>query len=324
MCGPGLINAEARARISAWNAVKHEVSESPFGSDDEIGMLNLITPQLSASMLSRADATRVFDLSVDLFFGMPTWTAGGEPPYQIWMNHTPQGSVVDDPIGVGTEQNELVAWSADSISMFTHCGTHVDTLNHFGYQGKIWNGYSTERHLGSTGWTVAGADKLPPVIARGILLDVAAAHDTDVLPDSFVIGPEHLELTVSRQKTDIQVGDVVMVRTGRGSTWPHGAAYLPREPGLDRAGAEWLARKGVAMVGADNIALESLPSSDPENWLPVHTYLLAEAGVPIMEVVDLEGISEEELYEFCYIGAALKLRGATAGPIRPLALPIID
>jgi kynurenine formamidase len=78
------------------------------------------------------------------------------------------------------------------------------------------------------------------------------------------------------------------------------------------------------MVGADNIALESLPSSDPENWLPVHTYLLAEAGVPIMEVVDLEGISEEELYEFCYIGAALKLRGATAGPIRPLALPIID
>jgi kynurenine formamidase len=287
-------------------------------------MLNLITPQLSASMLSRADAARVFDLSVDLFPGMPTWTAGGEPPYQIWMNHTPQGSVVDNPVGVGPEQNELVAWSADSISMFTHCGTHIDTLNHFGYHDMIWNRFTSGQHLGSTGWTVAGADKLPPVIARGVLLDVATAHDTDVLADSFVIGPEQLETTASRQGTDIRLGDVVMVRTGRGSTWPEASAYLPREPGIDRNGAEWLAQKGVAMVGSDNIALESLPSADAENWLPVHTYLLAEAGVPIMEVVDLEGIAAEELYEFCYVGAALKLRGATAGPVRPLAFPLVD
>jgi kynurenine formamidase len=274
-------------------------------------------------MLSRADAARVFDLSVDLFPGMPTWTVGGEPPYQIWMNHTPQGSIVDDPVGVGAAQNELVAWSADSISMFTHCGTHIDTLNHFGYHDKIWNGFTTGKHLGSTGWTVAGADKLPPVIARGVLLDVAGAHDVEVLPESFVIGPDELEMTAARQRTEIRVGDVVMVRTGRGSSWPDPSAYLPREPGIDRAGAEWLAKKGVAMVGADTIALESLPSLDPENWLPVHTYLLAEAGVPIMEVVDLEVISGEELYEFCYVGAALKLRGATAGPIRPLAFPLI-
>ena len=78
------------------------------------------------------------------------------------------------------------------------------------------------------------------------------------------------------------------------------------------------------MVGADNIALEHLPSDDAENWLPVHTYLLAEAGVPIMEVVDLEALAGEEIHEFCYIGAALKLRGATAGPIRPMALPLVD
>lgn len=78
------------------------------------------------------------------------------------------------------------------------------------------------------------------------------------------------------------------------------------------------------MVGADNIALEHLPSADPENWLPVHTYLLAEAGVPILEVVHLEELAEEGVHEFCYIGACLKLRGATAGPVRPLAFPLAD
>lgn len=324
MCGPSFVDEDTRSRIAAWAAVKNEVGRSPFGADDQIGMLNLITPQVSAATLSRADAARVFDLSVDLFTGMPTWTRGGEPPFQIWMNHTPQGSVVDDPVGVGAEQNELVAWSADSISMFTHCGTHVDTLNHFGYRDSIWNGFTMREHLGSTGWNVAGPDTHPPVIARGVLLDVASAHDVDVLPDSLAIGPDELEMTTSRQGTEVRPGDVVMVRTGRGSTWPDPVAYLPREPGLDRAGAQWLAERGAAMIGADNIALEQQPSADPENWLPVHTYLLAEAGVPIVEVVDLEAIAEEELFEFCYVGAALKLRGATAGPVRPLALPLLD
>jgi kynurenine formamidase len=285
-------------------------------------MLNLVTPELSASTLAQADAHRIFDLSVDLFPSMPTWTQGGEPPFQIWMNHTPQGSVVDDPVGVGPEQNELVAWSADSISMFTHCGTHVDTLNHFGYHDQIWNGFSTSDHLGSTGWTVAGADAHPPVVARGILIDVAGALDMSVLPESFDIGSDELAMTLSRQGTQVRPGDVALVRTGRGSTWPDPDTYLPREPGLDREGARWLAERGVAMVGADNIALERLPSSDPENWLPVHTYLLAEAGVPIMEVVHLEEVAEEGLYEFCYVGACLKLRGATAGPVRPLAFPL--
>lgn len=322
MCGPGLVDGGTRDRIAAWEAVRHQVSRSPFGRDDQIGMLNLITPDISAAMLSQADASRVFDLSVDLFPGMPTWTKGGEPPFQIWMNHTPQGSVVDDPVGVGAEQNRLVAWSADSISMFTHCGTHVDTLNHFGYHDSIWNGFTATEHLGSAGWTVAGPDTHPPTIARGVLLDVARAHDVELLPDSFAIGAEELAMTASRQGSEIRPGDVVMVRTGRGSAWPDPATYLPREPGLDRDGARWLAERGAAMIGADNIALEHLPSADPDNWLPVHTYLLAEAGVPILEVVDLETIAGEQLHQFCYVGAALKLRGATAGPIRPLAFPL--
>lgn len=322
MCGPAFVDEETKSRIAAWSAVRHQVGQSPFGPDDQIGMLNLITPEISQSMLSQADSTRVIDLSVDLFLGMPTWTQGGEPPFQIWMNHTPAGSVVDDPVGVGPEQNELVAWSADSISMFTHCGTHVDTLNHFGYRDRIWNNFSSEKHLGSAGWTVAGADQHPPVIARGVMLDVASAMEVDVLPDSFVIGSDELRGAVSKQGVRIQPGDVVMIRTGRGSVWPDPSAYLPREPGLDRDGAAWLAEQGVAMIGADNVALEHLPSPDPENWLPVHTFLLAEAGVPILEVVDLEGLAEEAITEFCFVGAALKLRGATAGPIRPLAFPL--
>ena len=322
MCGPNLVDDATRRQIAAFAAQRGEVSESPFGPDDQIGMLNLLTPAVARAELARADGGKVFDLSVDLFMEMPTWTTGGEPPYSIWMVHTPRGSVVADPVGVGPTQNELVAWSADAISMFTHCGTHIDTLNHFGYQGRIWNGFSADEHLGSRHWNVAGADKYPPVIARGVLIDVAAAQGVEVLPDGYPIGAEDLADALSRQQAELSPGDVVLIRTGRGATWPDAEAYLPKEPGLNREGAEFLARAGAAMIGADNVALEHLPSADPENWLPVHTYLLAEAGVPIMEVVDLEGLSREHCFEFVFVGACLKLRGATAGPIRPLAFPL--
>lgn len=322
MCGPGIIDDDTMRRIAAFSAVSGDVTASPFGPDDQIGMLNLITPGTAHDQLARADGSRIFDLAVDMFVGMPTWTAGGEPPYAIWMVHTPDGTVVDDPIGVGREQNERVAWSADAISMFTHCGTHIDTLNHFGYHGRIWNRFSAAEHLGSLHWRVAGADQIPPVIARGVLIDVPAALGVDVLPDAFAIGPSELSDALARQNTELSAGDVVMVRTGRMRYWPDPDRYLPKEPGLDRAGAQFLAEAGAAMIGCDNIALEQLPSADPENWMTVHTYLLAEAGIPIIEVVNLEELAQQELFEFVYIGASLKLRGATAGPVRPMAIPL--
>jgi kynurenine formamidase len=313
-----------RRKIAAFSAVSGRVTKSPFGPGDEIGMLNLLTPSAARDQLARADGGRVFDLAVDLFMGMPTWTAGGEPPYQIWMTHTPRGTIVDDPVDVGERQNELVAWSADSISMFTHCGTHVDTLNHFGYHGTVWNGFSADDHLGSQHWQMLGADRHPPVIARGVMIDVPGAHGADVLPDSYGVGAVDLQDALARQRTALQPGDVVLVRTGRMSFWPDPTRFLPREPGLTRAGAAFLAEAGAAMVGADNIAVEQLPAEDPENWMTVHTYLLAEAGIPMLEVVDLEALAAEAVYEFVFIGACLKLRGATAGPIRPLALPLRD
>jgi kynurenine formamidase len=113
-----------------------------------------------------------------------------------------------------------------------------------------------------------------------------------------------------------------MIRTGRMTVWPHEKRYMAPEPGLNRDGAEYLAKAGVMLVGADNIALEQYPSAEPGNWDSVHTYLLAEAGVPIVEVVDLEALAAERLYTFAFLGACLKLRGATGSPMRPMAMPL--
>jgi kynurenine formamidase len=323
MCGPALLSDAERELVAAYRATPGQASASPFGAEDEIGMLNLIDSNSMRRALAAVNTSRVFDLSVDYFVGMPVWTAAGDMPFQIWMNHTPRGTVVDDLPGAGREANELASYSGDSVAMYTHCGTHVDALCHWGYRGTIWNGFTEEERLGSRHWAVAGADRQPPIVARGVLIDVAAAHGATMLPASYGIGEDDLRQGLRAQGTELRCGDVVLVRTGRMSVWPDPEAYLLDAPGLNREGAEFLAKAGAILIGADNVALEQIPpSAGSESWSPVHTYLLAEAGVAILEIANLEELAAERVYEFAFVGACIRFRGATGAPIRPLAVPL--
>ena len=321
MCAICAVDEAAKSRIIAHAAKFHEVTQSPFGRDDEIGMLNLVDGASRSAILSRADASKIYDLSVDHFIGMPGWFGAGDQPYQIWMTHTPQGEIVANTMGVSLEANRLVACSGDGISMYTHCGTHIDTFNHFGYRGAIFNGFTAEEHLGSRAWERCGPEKHPPILARGILLDVAALHGVDTLAPSHAIGRADLEGCLKHQGVALKTGDVVLIRTGQMKRWPD-MSFVQNTPGLDREGAEYLAHGGAIMIGADNLTLEQTPSSHPLNFFPVHTYLLAEAGVPILEMAWLEDLAADNLHEFAFFGACIKLRGATGAPMRPVAMPL--
>lgn len=322
MCMACYVDEATKNRIIAYNAEFHKVTKSPYGSDDEIGMLNLIDGKSRSAIISRTDASKVFDLSVDHFVGMPGWFGAGDQPYQIWMTHTPQGEIVANTMGVSKEANDLVAYSGDSISMYTHCGTHIDTFNHFGYNGEIFNGFTAKDHLGSRAWEKCGPEKYPPIFARGILLDVAELHGVKTLPPSYGIGKADIEGCLKKQGLKIVPGDVVLLRTGQMLVWPD-MAFTKNTPGLNREGAEYIAKHGAIMIGADNLTLEQTPSAHELNFFPVHTYLLAEAGVPILEMVNLEEIAAEKLYEFAFFGACIKLRGATGTPMRPVVMPLI-
>ncbi len=308
--------------VAARFAIPGKVSQSPFGPSDEMGMLNLMTPETQAAAWAAADPTTIYDISVDYHVGMPSWDGLGDPTYQIWMSHTPQGSVNEDVLGLGAEHNQHVTYSGDCIAMYTHTGTHLDALNHFGLDGMVWNEVRADQELGSRHWLKNGAEQLPPVIARGVLLDVAAAAGVDVLPDSHCITADEIAAVMERQGTEIRPGDVVLIRTGRMQLWHDNARYLHNEAGLDRGAAALLAESGAMIIGADNVALEVMPSTDPSNWHPVHTYLLGECGIPIMENAYLEDIAAAQVWEFVLVGAGLRLRGATASPMRPMVFPL--
>lgn len=298
-------------------------TRSPWGPADEIGRLNLMTDASRAAILSRVEGGRVYDLGVEYHKGMPSWSLLGDPTYQIWMTHTPQGTIVDDPMQLGRAMHERVSYSGDAVLMYTHTGTHIDSLSHFGLGGEIWNGFRHDEHLGDLGWKKGGAEKLPPIVARGVLVDLPAFKGVEILPDSYRITPADLRGALARQGVALAPGDAVFIRTGRMRVIGDKEKYMSNPPGIGLASARWLVEsQGAMLLGSDNLSLETFPVETPGNWIPVHTYLEAEQGVAIMEVVDLEALARDRVYEFAFIGAALKLRGATGSPMRPIALPV--
>jgi kynurenine formamidase len=273
--------------------------------------------------MRRADPSRVYDLSVELFLGMPSWSAYGEPPFQIWMNHTPQGTVVDNLSEKTREINERIGYSSDSVTMITHTGTHIDSLNHWGYGEAIWNGFEAKDCLGSRHWTKCGVDKIPPIVARGVLLDVAAAKGVDMLPTSNPITVDDLRETAARERVELEPGDVVLIRTGWMNLWDEPQRYMFDAPGINVEAAQWLVEgHGAMILGADQPTVEYQPATDvPGHYQPVHLYLLAEQGVPMLEILYLEELARDRVYECAFFGAPVRFRGGTGAPIRPWVMP---
>jgi kynurenine formamidase len=313
---------------TAGNAFGQEVAaKSPWGPDDEIGRLNMMTDATRLAALSRISSGKVYDLGVDYFLGMPSWQAIGDPRYQLYMTHTPRGVTVDNPFGFPTdEMNKLVSYTGDAMCLYTHTGTHADALNHFGLHGKIWNEFEADEHLGDRGWHKAGMETVPPIIGRGVLIDVAGAKGMKMLPDSYAISAAELRQVLSRQGTRLSKGDIVLIRTGRMTVFESDPEkFKAPHPGITLDAARWLIDDMEAMtLGADNLTLEVIPAagSDAKSYIPVHTFLFAQRGALILEVVDLEALARDKVYEFVFIGAPLKLRGASGAPLRPVAIPI--
>jgi kynurenine formamidase len=302
---------------------KEQVGISPWGPEDEIGTLNLMSDQSRLSVLTKINSGKVYDLSTEYFVGMPSFHSLGDPAYQYWLTHTPHGTVVDNPNGLGKEMNQKVSYTGDAISLYTHMGTHIDALNHFGLNGKIWNGFTPEQYLGDKGWKKTGAETIPPVIARGVLIDIAAYKGVTTLANNYRVTASDLKGALQKQKVTLHKGDVVLMRTGQMVHYNNAGEFLHEYPGISLDAVKWLVEEqGIMLLGADNLSFEAFPPERSDNWVPVHTYLLAEKGVMFIEQIFLESLAQDKVYTFAFIGASMKLRGASGAPMRPLAIPI--
>ncbi|MQA88308.1 MAG: cyclase family protein [Streptosporangiales bacterium] len=204
-----------------------------------------------------------------------------------------------------------------------HVGTHMDALAHVSHEGLLHGGVPIEDAMDGGRFTTHGADALPATLTRGVLLDVARANGTDCLPAGHGITPAELDLAAAQAGVEVGSGDVVLIRSGWGRLWSDAEAYVGLDtgvPGPTEAAANWLIDRRVRATGSDTIAYEQITRDLGHGLLPVHRRLLVDEGIPIIEILDLEGIGAAEVHEFCLVLAPLNVVGGTGAPVRPLAV----
>jgi kynurenine formamidase len=269
--------------------------------------------RMSASLIEQLQSARVYDLEQPRFAGMPIHESH-RPSYFYALHRRHRDTFKP-------EENGPRSAASGVLNMMEHSGTHIDALSHQAVNLCLHGNVSIEEAETPFGFKQLGVETVPPLLRRGVLLDVARWKNQDRLPPRYGISGGELRACAAAQKVEVRGGDVLLVRTGFATLWHDEAAYLDAA-GVAKSGTLWAAECGVAAVGADNMAWDVPGERDPESGatLFAHFYLLPQRGVYIIENLNLEELSRDRQYVFAFVGIPMKLNGATGSPLRPLAL----
>jgi kynurenine formamidase len=253
--------------------------------------------------------SKVFDLGQPYFTGMPHHP--NQPPfaYTLLKKH-----------GDITLEKERISFCNDLFTMGGHTGTHMDAKAHVARNNRVTNDIDiSDLQDYQNGLKVMGINTTPPVVRKGVLLDIPPLLNSEVLPNDFGIGEKEMEEAAEKEGVKIEEGDVVLIRTGWMKFWDDRRKYLSIEkgvPGVIEAGAKFLAQKRISFTGSDTTAYDKVPP----HHLPSHVILLVENGIQIMEMLNLDELSKNRTYAFLFIALPLKISGGAGSPIRPIAI----
>src|SRR5262249_38089417 len=161
----------------------------------------------------------------------------------------------------------------------------------------LFSGIPTEQAETPAGFTQLGVETVPPLVRRGVLLDVATHKGMALLPPRYSITADDLVGCAARQGVEVRAGDVLLVRTGFPALWNDEGAYLDAA-GVAKSGTLWAADRGVVAVGADNMAWDVPDERDPETGatLFAHLHLLTRKGIYILENLTMEELARERKF----------------------------
>ncbi|MGR9107204.1 MAG: cyclase family protein [Gammaproteobacteria bacterium] len=292
---------------------------SRYGAEDEIGTLNEIGPAtvLAAAKLVRSgivlDLGRVLDEETPKF------------PGRYWhqtLDVTPHFENLrrPDALGKGWGKNEINWITEIQVGTF-QVGTQLDSIGHIQIGQRFYNGWSTRDLVESSGLKRFGMESVPPIVTRGVLLDIAGYKGIERLPQGYVITPEDVEGTMQREGIEIGPGDAVLFHTGWGALWNlDKTGFLAGEPGAGLATVHWLYEHRVAITGADTWSFGPVPGEDSERPFLVPQTMYVKLGFFALENLATEVLASRKVYQFLFVVTHGRTRGSTASVVAPAAI----
>ena len=310
--------ATLAAEVSNWGR---------WGDDDELGCGNLLSAESTRRGTAAVRDGRRISLAAEL---KADGIQVGQPARRY------------NPILTVTSLNERDKFAPgiwegtdDLVTMSTCAGTHVDALSHMSYDGFLYNGVPTSAVTAQYGASKLGAEKLPPIVTRGLLLDVARAKGVDSLDEispGYAITAEDLDAAAELVRVTPAPGDVILVRTGQmrhyhaGDRQRYTVGTDFSQPGLSVHTIGWIHRHDLAGAFVDTYAYEAFPptQADWSDCLAVHLLQIRDMGLLQGQNWDLEELAdacaERGSGEVLLVAAPEPLVGATSAPVAPVAV----
>ena len=284
-----------------------------WGADDERGTLNLITDERVLAATQVCKTGKVYSLSLPIQQeGVPVFDYRGAPRRYSLTSASDKDPYAEFGAAPGVGSNE------DMLVLASHSITHMDALSHVFTDQGIYNGFPRDEFSTSAGAPHCDIRTNGTFAGRGVLLDLPRHQGVDWLEPGHVITSAELDACATAQGTEVRAGDILLVRTGWLDFFATGAAEFA-QPGLGVDAVSFVDDHDVAVVGADNAAIECIPF-DEGVFLAVHIELLVKRGVTLLEHLKLSELAADGCHEFFLSVGALPVTGAAGSPINPVAI----
>ncbi len=288
-----------------------------WGEHDELGTLNLITPEVVKRAAACVESGKGFSLGLPLSEDGPQ--TGGVPGR---INPIHRMTQVNTAFG---KEPDSIAFSDDVVEMGLQCATHWDALSHVSYKGVLYNGIPADS-ITEGGASMCSTDRVETLVSRGVLLDIPRTKGLDRLEGGYAITSADLDEAASAAGIEVQPGDVVLIRTGQMQVLlggdKQGFGYPSPGPGIDAV--RWFRRNDVAAVATDTLAFEVFPCEREDAFFPVHLLDLVEMGMTQGQNFVLEELAEDcaadGRYAFFLEATPEPFVAAVGAPVQPVAV----
>jgi kynurenine formamidase len=290
-----------------------ECVPSPWGADDQIGAANRVTPERTAAAAKLVKKGISHPLGIVIEPGMPAY-----PPRYTELQVVQPNQQFNADLGVGWEASS----NDDVLQMWLGTGPQLDGLGHMGEAGEFYNCNQGKDFSIITGLTKLDISGIPPMVGRGVMIDIAKQMGVDSLQAGQPITSDDIKAAMKSQGVTVGEGDVVLLHTGYtdATLKQNPSLWAGSIPGITNEASVFLAGLKPMAVGADTWGLGAVPPRAGDKIFYDHVVLLKQHGIYILETMNTGRLADEGVHEFMFVLGQARLKGAVQMIINPVAM----
>jgi kynurenine formamidase len=298
----------------AGAALAQDCNHSQWGAEDTIGSANLVSPERTLEAAKLIKQGKSLPLGITIGPDTPAF-----PPRSLSLQVVQPNQQGGQKLsGFGYEGN----YNDDLLQTWIGIGSQLDGLGHLGENGHYYNCLDEKEISAITGLTKLGTHAVPPLVGRGVVLDMAAQAGVEVMEAGQSFGSAEIKAAAEAQGVELREGDIILFHTGwtEGMMESNPALWGQAEPGLSNEGAVYLASLNPMAVGADTWGVEAVPPAEGDKLFYGHVTLLKEHGIYLLETMNVGPLLREGVNEFMFVLGQPRIKGTVQAMINPVAL----